>query len=195
MINTSYDEIAFRWTAERNRSEVSRLIVALAEELLPNGRILDLGCGSGIPIAIYLQKYGWSITGVDISARMIELARENLGDRATLIQADITEFDSTEEFHGIVAWDSLFHVPMTQQRATLEKIMRLLAKGGWFLFTHAGTEGEFECDMLGKRLYYAGISPEILRGWLLDMGCEIEFFAVDYREADMTKGRVAVVRK
>jgi hypothetical protein len=126
---------------------------------------------------------------------MLELARKNLGDSATLILADITKFDSAEEFHGIVAWDSLFHVPMMQQRATFEKIIRLLAKGGWFVFTHAGTEGEFECDMLGKRLYYAGVSPEVLRGWLVDLGCTIEFFAVEYREADMTKGRVAIVRK
>jgi hypothetical protein len=107
----------------------------------------------------------------------------------------MVDFDSSNEYDGIVAWDSLFHVPQASQLAVFQKIFKLLAKGGWFIFTHTEVDGAFEDEMMGKPLYYAGLAPEMLRGSLLEMGFKIEFFELDYREEDMSKGLVAIARK
>lgn len=195
MNEDSYDAIASQWVAERKQSNVSRLIIALAERATQRGRILDIGCGGGVPIASYLQTQGFTITGIDISGEMIELARENLGTGSALFQTDIVDYESSDEFDGIVAWDSLFHVPHASQRAVFQKICGLLAKGGWFLFTHVGADGEFEYQMMGKPFYYAGLAPDVLRSWLVEVGFKIDFFALDYREDDMRKGLVAIVWK
>ena len=195
MNENSYDEISDAWVAERKQSNVSRLIVALVEKMTRKGRVLDIGCGGGVPIASYLQQQGFEITGIDISMRMIELARENLGTNATLIQTDILNYESSEDYDGIVAWDSLFHVPYASRFLVFRKIYGLLAKGGWFIFTHAGADGEFESHMMGKPFYYAGVAPDVLRNSLIEMGFEIELFELDYQEEDMKKGLVAVVRK
>jgi 2-polyprenyl-3-methyl-5-hydroxy-6-metoxy-1,4-benzoquinol methylase len=78
MNHNSYEEIAVQWVADRKQSKVSCLLVALAQGAMPSRRILGLGCGGGAPIARYLQKQGFTITGIDSSQRRIALARENL---------------------------------------------------------------------------------------------------------------------
>ena len=42
----------------------------------PNGSVLDIGCGSAVPIARYLIETGHSVTGVDTSSTFIDLCRE-----------------------------------------------------------------------------------------------------------------------
>ena len=57
--------------------------------LIPqHSKILDLGCGSGKPIADYLIQYDHKITGVDSSDVMIEMARQNFPEQHWL-QADM----------------------------------------------------------------------------------------------------------
>ena len=46
---------------------------------LPSGaRVLDVGCGTGIPTARQLVAAGWEVTGIDISPVMLDLARRNV---------------------------------------------------------------------------------------------------------------------
>ena len=55
-------------------------------------RVLDAGCGTGRDAAELLSRHpGLDLIGIDGSASMIDQARERLGDRATLLVADLTE--------------------------------------------------------------------------------------------------------
>jgi SAM-dependent methyltransferase len=74
------------------------------------GRVLDLGCGAGIPVARDLAALGHAVVGVDGSAQQIVRARQNVPE-ATFIEADLCEgvFEA-DSFDARAGWrvDSKF---------------------------------------------------------------------------------------
>jgi SAM-dependent methyltransferase len=87
-----YDIIAEAYAAENETSLANAYyerpaILALAGDVAGR-RILDAGCGSG-PLSVALRDRGAVVTGIDISAGMLELARRKLGDDVRLQQADL----------------------------------------------------------------------------------------------------------
>jgi len=83
-----------------------------------SGLALDVGCGSG--------------TGVDASAKMIELAKRNHPAQA-FIHSDVQAWKTHERFDFILAWDSLFHLPLAAQQPVLEKLCNYLRPNGVLL--------------------------------------------------------------
>jgi SAM-dependent methyltransferase len=55
-------------------------------DLLPAGaKVLDVGCGSGVPIARELVRRGFDLTGVDAAPEMLSLFRRNLPDQPAVV--------------------------------------------------------------------------------------------------------------
>src|SRR5919201_3603575 len=87
-------------------------------ELRGDETVIDAGCGSGRVTEALLERLPHGrVIGVDVSASMIEAARERLGDRVELHVADLASFDlglqadailSTATFHWIADHDALF---------------------------------------------------------------------------------------
>nr|WP_298895950.1 class I SAM-dependent methyltransferase [uncultured Altererythrobacter sp.] len=72
-------------------------------DLLPAGaRVLDVGCGSGLPIARKLVSAGLVVTGIDTTPEFCELARRNVPS-GTFLEMDMREFEFPQRFDGIVA--------------------------------------------------------------------------------------------
>ncbi|CAI0804449.1 Predicted methyltransferase (contains TPR repeat) [Serratia entomophila] len=70
-----YEKHAGAWAQLRSTSLYERPWLDRFLQLAPaNGRILDIGCGNGVPIAQYFITQGREVTGVDSSAAMIEKA-------------------------------------------------------------------------------------------------------------------------
>ena len=91
IVRSGYDKCAYLYS--QSRSDAPKDIIRLITDRLPPGsRILDIGCGSGIPITHYLAS-AHLLTGVDISSSMIELARKNV-PAAEFICSDIMDIDS-----------------------------------------------------------------------------------------------------
>nr|MBA2534196.1 class I SAM-dependent methyltransferase [Rubrobacter sp.] len=111
--------------------------------LLPSGAaVLDLGCGAGEPATRWLADKGFAVTGVDVSARQLELARTNV-QKATFLKADMAEVTfAPETFAAVVAFHSIIHVPRTEHPALLQSIHRWLEPGGMFLATMTVTDFE-----------------------------------------------------
>jgi len=155
-----YDLIAEKWSRARKllpreRPYVDRFI-ALAS---PGGHILDVGCGSGSPIARHLLDRGYRITGVDASREMLRLARTNCPE-AQLIHKEMTELDPPDRYEGIVAWDSLFHVPREHHGRLFQSFHRWLAPGAPLLVSVGGSESEFTDQMFGVDFFYSAHSPD-----------------------------------
>ncbi|MDR0321112.1 MAG: class I SAM-dependent methyltransferase [Treponema sp.] len=72
----SYNKIAEQWAEDRSRISVSKLVVDFSQKIKQNGNILDIGCGTGYPIAKYLCDKGFFVTGIDISENMLKKAGE-----------------------------------------------------------------------------------------------------------------------
>ena len=126
--------------ATRDPSPTRLAWLARALELIPAGSdVLDLGCGAGVPMTRALAA-GRRVTGVDLSARQIELARADVPD-ATFLQADMTALDlPAASLDAVVAFYSLTHVPRADLPALLDAIHRWLRPGGVLVATMGAQE-------------------------------------------------------
>ena len=103
--------------------------------------VLDLGCGTGIPIMDYLLNSGVHVVGVDASYRMLELAKNNFPS-VHFLQADMRELSLDQKFDAIIAWNSFFHLPPEDQPPMFEIFRTHLKSNGVLLFTSGKEYGE-----------------------------------------------------
>ena len=92
-------------------SEMERLYLDRLLALTPPApKILDLGCGTGLPVDKYLADRGADLTGIDISAKHVALAKGNLPS-ASYREGDILHAVLPEgSFDGIVSFYAIFHI-------------------------------------------------------------------------------------
>jgi SAM-dependent methyltransferase len=98
------------------------------------GRVLELGCGSGNNLLLF-QGFGWSVTGVDISAHSLEDARHNLGsDGVELIEADLSELlpPLAGQFDCIILPSVNYYIPRQSFTSLLPGLWQKLRPAGVF---------------------------------------------------------------
>jgi 2-polyprenyl-3-methyl-5-hydroxy-6-metoxy-1,4-benzoquinol methylase len=113
------------------------------------GRVLDAGCGPGW-VTAYLRNNGLDISGIDLSPRLIEIARTN-HPKISFDVGSITDLPvAAQSLAGITGWWGLHHVPDSSLSAVLAQFPEKLKPGGYLLVgghlgasTHMKTEG---CD-------------------------------------------------
>lgn len=142
-ITQHYERYAHAFDTVRRRSFVElHWFQRFAVSLKKGNSVLDLGCGGGEPVSRFLIDSGFDLTGVDTSATMISLCRVRF-PRATFVQQDMRSVMFENPFHGIVAWDSLYYLRPSEQRAMLARAAFWLKPGGRMLFnTGAANMGE-----------------------------------------------------
>ncbi|HUQ79394.1 MAG TPA: methyltransferase domain-containing protein [Patescibacteria group bacterium] len=178
IVAAGYDRIAERylaWSGLRP-SATRQHALALAVAAIPLGAdVLELGCGAGLPMTAHLAP-GRTLTGVDISAAQVALARVNVPG-ATFVQADLSTLDwPAGSFDAVVAFYVLTHVPRTEHAALLGRIRRWLRPGGVFLasFGVEDDPGGVEADWLGVDMYFSHFSARVNRRLVAAAGLEIE---------------------
>src|SRR5690606_17620544 len=131
-----------------------RFLCALLQGLPQGARILDLGCGSGRPVAEHLLAAGFAVTGVDQSAALLGLARARLA-HGEWIESTLERYQPQRRFAAAIAWDSLFHVPRQEHLPIFRRIGASLAPGGRFLLTVGGSaHPPFTDAMFGHTFFY-----------------------------------------
>ena len=136
------------------------------------GSVLDLGCAAGAPIATYLVKHGYSVTGVDSSTAMIELFRERLPDQEAIV-ADMRMLSLQRVFPGILAWDSFFHLNHDDQRRMFPIFRAHAAPRAALMFTSGGAHGEAIGQLEGEPLYHASLDSAEYRQLLDSHGFDV----------------------
>ncbi|MEZ4403668.1 MAG: class I SAM-dependent methyltransferase [Kofleriaceae bacterium] len=173
-----YQRQAARYDAERARQLVERAWLERFTALLPDGgAVLDLGCGGGEPIARYLIDAGLRVTGVDLAPAMIELARARCpaGDWRV---ADLRTLALPERFHGIIGWDSFFHLTAAEQRATLPRLAAHLRPRGALLLTVGHQAGEVIGHVGGEPVFHASLAPAAYRAALAALDLDVVAFTL-----------------
>lgn len=198
----SYDAIAAEWDAARTSFHGSerRYLDRMLEGLPAHARILDLGCGTGRPMAEYLLERGHRITGVDQSEALLAIARSRFPE-GEWIHSRIEDFpvdgDRSGGYHGAIAWDSLFHIERERHASILENVHRALISGGWLMLTAGGSaHPAFTDTMFDHEFFYDSHPPERLVILLRKLGFEIvlnEFMNLPTSGRD--KGRIAIVAR
>jgi len=191
----SYNKIIDYWVKVRNKSIVNKPIIDFADKICLNGNILDIGCGTGLPITKYFSERNFSIIGIDTSDKMLEIAKSNEIKNAQFLLCDFYNFDLNERFDGIIAWDSLFHFPKQYQKDIYHKVYGLLNPGGFFLFTHGKEENEHVDEMFGEKFYYSCLSKDFVIELMNEIGFELEYSIEDFVEGKDQRDWVVLARK
>lgn len=177
----SYDQLADHWnsgTFPRHNGIVQHeRAIAFVQD---KRHALDIGCGSSGRVIDLLLRHGFEIEGLDLSSRMIALARQRHPD-VTFHQADIREWDFPRKYDLISAWDSIWHLPLAAQEPVMKKILQGLNPGGVCIFTTGGLDAPAEKTdaAMGPPMYYSVLGiPETLRV-ISDAGCILRHLEYD----------------
>ncbi len=132
-----------------------------------------MGCGAGVPVAQFLVKTDFKVTGVDISLSMIELARVNVPE-ATFFEMDMRKLEFEDSrFDGITTFYSLFHIPKEDHGTILLKFHNLLRDNGILLFCSGWNQWEGTKDFHGAQMYWSQPGREVTRQLVLDAGFDL----------------------
>ncbi|KAJ7634494.1 S-adenosyl-L-methionine-dependent methyltransferase [Roridomyces roridus] len=144
-VEQGYDLVADKylaWSGPRPTTTRMNYIADLVTKLPPGASVLELGCGAGVPATQTLISHGLAVTGNDISASQIELARQHIPS-ATLIHGDMLTLSfEPETFDAVLGFYSIFHLPKEEQALMIEKIKGWLKPRGWFLANFQFEEGD-----------------------------------------------------
>ncbi len=172
-LGRSYDEIAERWLEPHlEMNGISQHEVALRFAAHPGGRALDVGCGCHGRFLRLLELRGFAVEGLDVSARMIALARERM-PHVTFHHADVCVWKPEGRYHFISAWDCLWHLPLSRNAEVLTKLCGALAPGGIFIFTFGGLDApEERLDAsMGVPVNYSTLGVSLTLQTLAAAGC------------------------
>ena len=154
-----YEENAAAWDAQRGRDLHERAWLDRFLALLPDGgHILDVGCGSGVPVAQYFLDHGFRVTGVDSSEALIEMCRARFPEQDWIV-ADMRALDLGRRLDGIIAWHSLLHLDEDDQRRMFPRFAAHAAPGAALMFTSGPEAGETIGQWQGEPLYHASLAP------------------------------------
>jgi 2-polyprenyl-3-methyl-5-hydroxy-6-metoxy-1,4-benzoquinol methylase len=144
----------------------------LAARLRPSSRVLDLGCGAGVPASRGLVAAGFEVTGIDISTVQIERARA-LVTGATFVCSDMVTWDCPPgSFDAIVSFYALIHVPLEDQRQIIPRLAKWLTAGG-LLMAIVGSEWWSGVeDYMGAPMFWDHADTDTYLAWLRDAGLE-----------------------
>lgn len=135
-------------------------------------RVLDLGCGSGLPTAKQLLDAGVEVVGVDESAVMLDLARAQ-APGGTYLHRDLRRIDDLGEFDAVVAFFSLLMLPKADIPPLLRQLRAQLR--GPKLLLVSMVLGDFDLlpiSFLGVPTRVSAYPPDELRQVLDDAGFE-----------------------
>jgi len=168
-----YDQLADHWDSDAfprtNGIAQHERAIAFVKH---RRHALDVGCGSSGRIIDLLMGHGFRVEGVDVSQRMIELARRRHPE-VVLHHADICGWAIPRQYDLICAWDSIWHLPLADQEPVLRKLCGALSHGGVLIFTTGGLDAPSEKrdSTMGPPMYYSVLGiPATLR-ILTEAGC------------------------
>ncbi|RKS09142.1 methyltransferase family protein [Nocardiopsis sp. Huas11] len=148
---------------------------ALIDRLPRGARVLDVGCGTGVPTAQSLTEAGLSVTGVDISPVMLDIARRNVPE-AEFAQVDLVDLSPEQwgTYDAVVAYFALLHLPRAHVPHALSILRSMLEPDGWFMLSMVEADvDDLPIPFLGHHVRVTGYFRDDLRGLLTEAGFTI----------------------
>lgn len=181
LVRRGYDAVSERYDqAYGGETKYRAWLDELHERVPAGGAVLDLGCGSGLPVARDLTAAGYRFAGVDISDVQIRRARE-LVPEAEFIRADLADVAAVEfggaSFDAVVSFFAFIHLPIDDQLPLLTRAASWLRPGGLLVVTtgHDAFTG-IEDNWLGggEPMSWSHPGAATYRSWISAAGLSIE---------------------
>lgn len=141
-------------------------------------KALDVGCGVGGRVINELLNSNFDIKGIDVSVSMLDLAKQS-HENVSFENADICTWQSDERFDLIVAWDSLFHLPLGAHKNVINKLSNLLEEDGILIYTFGDDIGEHVSSWHDDTFYYSSIGINENIKTLIDNSLKIMHLELD----------------
>jgi 2-polyprenyl-3-methyl-5-hydroxy-6-metoxy-1,4-benzoquinol methylase len=122
-----------------------------AKTLPPNATVLDLGCGTGIPICRVLIDEGMTVYGVDASPSIVQAFQQNFPNTPVACEAVEDSLFFNRQFDAIIAWGLLFLLAEEVQEMVIQKAADALLIGGKLLFTAPSAAVSWKDAMTGQQ--------------------------------------------
>jgi SAM-dependent methyltransferase len=187
-ITDLYERHAKVWDTSRGKTLFERSWLDRFTALIPQGgSILDIGCGSGEPLARHFIESGHAVTGIDSSPSLIDMCRTRFPNSDWQV-ADMRRLSLGRSFDGLIAWDSFFHLPFENQRRMFSLFRAHSEPGTALMFTSGPAHGEAMGVFVGEPLYHSSLSPDEYRALLTEHG----FTVVAHKAEDPACGNHTV---
>lgn len=173
-VNAVYDKIS-SWFDEARTKDLSlekKVLSILESSLAKQASILDVGCGTGEPLARYFIERGYQYTGIDNSVAMLSYCRARFPNHTWQLM-DMRQLKLEKQFDCIVAWHSFFHIQREQQALVLERFLKHLKPGGMMVFTTGEENGETWSNNGGEMLYHASLASKEYQKILEKLSLEV----------------------
>lgn len=188
IIASGYDIIAERYRSWSGSELAGRRnwTVQLLDDRLPDGApVLELGCATGIPVALALARRH-ELTGVDLSPRQIALARQNV-PTATFLCGDMTEIEFPDcSFDAVIALYAVNHIPRGRHGHLFRSVARWLRPAGLFVASSPTGDdpGTVEPDWLGVPMYFSGYDAHRELALIEEAGLVVERAEIEDEDED-----------
>jgi SAM-dependent methyltransferase len=175
LVRRGYDAISLAYRGDDGSADSSSAedvrryagwVAELASLLRPGARVVDLGCGAGIPATRELAARGLQVLGVDFSAVQLRRARR-LVPAARFARADMAGLElRPASADAVVAFYSLIHLPLPDQRALFPRIRGWLRPGGYFLAIVGAGQWTGTEPFLGAEMFWDHADTASYLEWL-----------------------------
>ncbi|MDQ6918516.1 MAG: methyltransferase domain-containing protein [Candidatus Dormibacteraeota bacterium] len=179
LVRRGYDAISRAYRDEQGRSSAMTAenlgryetwLEDLGRLLEPSSRVLDLGCGCGLPASRLLVETGFEVVGLDFSHVQIERARR-LVPQAEFVEADMAVWNAGPgSFDAVVSLYALIHLPLKDQQDLLPRIRAWLRPGGLFLAIVGHGRWTGVEDYLGAPMFWDHADAATYLDWLEGAG-------------------------
>ena len=154
-----FDRLAPGWDAEMVRSdEIIRTILDNAG-VTAGKNVLDVACGTGVLIPDYLERNVASVTGIDISPKMAEIARSKFPQESvTILCGDVETATFDRQFDCVVVYNAFPHFPDPER--LIRTLAGLLVPGGALTVAHGMSREKIDAHHHGPASHVSnGLMP------------------------------------
>ncbi len=174
LVRKSYDKIAKKYYKGRNKYKNNALLKKFSEKLQKGASVIDLGCGAGIPVAKFLIRKGYKVTGIDFSKDMLALAKKKV-PKAKFIEMDITKMKfKPDSFDSAISFYAMIHIPRQKHVGIYKKLHKILKPYAMVLVNACGTDTRgwegYEKDYLGVPIFWSFYGPKRTSKIITDSG-------------------------